>query len=313
MLDKKAIQIMKELDKNSRQSNTQIAKKVGLKKETVNYIIKKIEKQGMIKGYFSLINYFKLGYNVFKLLIRYQNVGERGEFRIVDWLKNKKEVIWIGKAEGKWNLIVSLREKELEKIYSFLEEFNKKFSKNIKEKQLLISYELEWLNEKYLSYDSKENYRTILRKRDGREKIDNIDEVIISMIENDARVPIISIAEKTNLTAQAVAKRIKNIVKKKIIAGFKLRAGLSELEKGYHHIYISLSDFSKIAEIIDYYEKSKDCVFIMKYHGVYDLHIEAVSSSLNDFRRIITEFRERFGNYISDFEHLTILEEAKLV
>jgi Lrp/AsnC family leucine-responsive transcriptional regulator len=312
MISKKAAQIMRELDKNSRQSNAQIARKVGLKKETVNYIIKKLEKQGIIKGYFSLINYFKLDSKLFKLLIRYQNIGEKGESKIISWLENKKEVVWIGKTDGRWDLIITLRDFYIDKLYQFLEDFNEKFSRNIKEKQLLISYELEWLNEKYLYNNTKENYKIILNKQDKREKIDKIDEKIISILEHNARTPIISISSKINLTAQAIAKRIKNLVKKKMIAGFKLRTNLGKLEKGYHHIFISLKDFSKIKEIVDFYENSRDCVFIMKYHGIYDLHIEVVSDSQKEFRRFITEFRERFGNLASDYEHLTILEESKL-
>jgi DNA-binding Lrp family transcriptional regulator len=55
-MNKKTTQILRELDLNSRQSNSKIAKKVGIRKETVNYIIKKLERDQIIKGYFSLIN-----------------------------------------------------------------------------------------------------------------------------------------------------------------------------------------------------------------------------------------------------------------
>ena len=60
MLSKKDKQVLKELDINSRQSISQIAKKTHINKETVNYTIKKLEKDEIIQGYFSLVNYFKL-------------------------------------------------------------------------------------------------------------------------------------------------------------------------------------------------------------------------------------------------------------
>lgn len=309
MLTKKDTQILKELDINSRQSNTQIAKKIGMSKETVNYTVKKLEKEGIIKGYYALINFYKLNSKIFKLLMRYQNIGEKGESKIISWLTKRKEVMWVGKTEGKWDLIITIREKNLEKIYDLLREFNILFSKNLKEKQLLISYESIGLDEKFLYEKGDQTQKIILTQNNEEIKIDNIDQQIISLIEFDARIPTIDLSSKINLTAEATAKRIKNLVSKGIITRFKLRTNLEKLGKGYHHIFISLKDFSKINEIISYYEDSKSCIFIMKYHGSYDLHLELVSESHQDFRKIIIELREKFGDLISDYQQLTILEE----
>jgi len=311
-MDKKTTHILKELDINSRQSISQIAKKVSLKKETVNYIIKKLERQEIIRGYFPVINYFKQGSNLFKLLVRYEDLGEKGEKELIDWLLKKQEVVWIGKTEGRWDLIITLRKEEIAKMYDLLESFNKKFSKNIKEKQLLLSYEFKWFNEKYLFDDKKDYYDITILQKHKKEKIDEIDEKIISILEGNARTPIIEISKKVKLTAQAVAKRIKILLKKGIIAGFKLRVGLSNLNKGYHHLFVSLRDFSKLNEIIEYYKTSKDCVFIMKYYGSYDFHLELVSNSQNHFREIIKDFREKFGSYVADYSQLTIFEEKRL-
>lgn len=311
-MDKKTTQILRELDKNSRQSNSKIAKNVGLKKETVNYIIKKLERNKIIKGYFALINYFKIKSNLFKLLIRYENLGEIGESKLINWLLKKEEVVWIGKTEGKWDLIITLRQKEIEKMYGLLESFNKVFSKNIKEKQLLLSYELKWFNEKFLYNDIKEYYSVTLNQTDEKVELDEIDNDIMNILEHNSRTPLIDIAKKVKLTAQATAKRIKILLKKQVIAGFKLRTNLEGLNKGYHHIFVSLRDFSKLDEIIGYYKTSKNCVFIMKYHGSYDFHLELISDSQKDFHDIIKNFRERFGNYVSDYSQLTILEDVKL-
>jgi Lrp/AsnC family transcriptional regulator for asnA, asnC and gidA len=231
---------------------------------------------------------------------------------LINWLLKKEEVVWVGKVEGRWDLIITLRCEEIEELYALLENFNNKFGKNIKEKQLLLSYELIWFNEKYLFNDTKNYYSITLRQKDGRSDIDETDKKIISILEHNSRTQTIDIAKEVKLTAQAVAKRIKILLEKGVIAGFKLRNNLAALDKGYHHIFISLRDFSKIENIVSYYKMSKGCVFIMKYHGSYDLHLELVSDSQNDFRSIIKDFRERFGDYVSDYSQLTILEESKL-
>lgn len=312
MLGKKDKQILKELDLDSRQSLKQLAKKTHINKETVNYTIKKLEKQGIIQGYFSVIDYFKLGLNIFKILIRYQNLGKKGEEKMINWLTKKNETIWVGKTEGAWDLIISLRHTNVEKIYQFIEEFNNNFSKNIQDKQLLINYELTWLNEKNLYENKKEYYKTTFSQFTNKPKVDKIDSLIIKELEENARVQLIEIAKKTNLTAEAVAKRIKKLYKKNIVVRNKVRLSFEKLDLGYHHLFVSLKDFSKIKEITDYYEQSDKCTFYMLYQGHYDLHLELISTSQKDFREIITDFREKFGDLISDYQQLTILKEFKL-
>jgi len=60
-LDIKDKKILYELDVNCKQTNAQIAKKVGLSRDSVGYRIKKLERESFILGYRTLINFRKLG------------------------------------------------------------------------------------------------------------------------------------------------------------------------------------------------------------------------------------------------------------
>ncbi len=61
-IDLKDRKILYELDLDCRQSNTQIGKKVGLKKDVVSYRIKRMQDEGIIRNFLTAINTFKLGY-----------------------------------------------------------------------------------------------------------------------------------------------------------------------------------------------------------------------------------------------------------
>ncbi len=206
-----------------------------------------------------------------------------------------------------------MRGESLGRLYSLLNDFNTRFSKHTQERQLLIAYELKWLNEKYLYNNKKEYFTNISRKDDKKAEIDSKDKKIIELLEQDARRPAIEIASEVKLTAEATSRRIKNLIKKDIISRFKLRVGHENLNKNYNHIFLSLNDFSKIKDLVTYYENSKNCVFAMKYYGNYDLHLEIVSDSQKEFREIIANLREKFGSIISDYQVISIIKEHKLV
>ena len=70
LLDIKDKKILSELDKNARQSNSQIGKKVRLSKEVVKYRIDKMVENGLIFRFHTVINYFKLGIQKFKVYLR---------------------------------------------------------------------------------------------------------------------------------------------------------------------------------------------------------------------------------------------------
>ena len=74
-IDLKDRKILYELDLDCRQSNTHIGKKVGLKKDVVSYRIKRMQDEGVIRNFWTAINTFNLGYNVFRIYIAFQNVS----------------------------------------------------------------------------------------------------------------------------------------------------------------------------------------------------------------------------------------------
>ncbi len=312
MIDKKDILILKELDINSRQSNTQIAKKVKLGKDTVNYRIKKLEEKEIMAGYFPLVNYFKLGKQMIKLLIKFNNLGEKGEKDIAIFFQKYDQVVWLARTEGHYDLIVTIRVSNLREIYGILGELKNNFPTNVKENKILLSPSFEFLNEKYLYEKGERGYSSKAEITDKQEVIDEKDLKIISELEDNARKPLINIAEKIGITPEAKLARIKKLKQKEIIQHYKVRINFEKLEYNYHHILISLKDYSKLEEIKKYYKESEHCTFMMNYEGEYDFHLEWVTKH-GEFRAKINELRERFGDFISDYKSITIFEEYKIL
>ena len=65
-IDLKERKILYHLDLNCRQSFTQIGKKVGLSKELVKYRVLRMEEEGIITGYWTCIDSYRFGYQVYR-------------------------------------------------------------------------------------------------------------------------------------------------------------------------------------------------------------------------------------------------------
>ena len=62
-LDRK---ILYELDKNSRELSSKIAKKLNTSRQTIEYRIKNLSKRGIIESFNTAINTYKIGYKLYK-------------------------------------------------------------------------------------------------------------------------------------------------------------------------------------------------------------------------------------------------------
>ena len=75
-IDVEDSRILYELDFNSRQTLTQIGKNIGLKKDVVSYRVQRMQEEGVIKNFWTAINTFKLGYQVYRIYINFQYVNQ---------------------------------------------------------------------------------------------------------------------------------------------------------------------------------------------------------------------------------------------
>lgn len=313
MIDKKNLAILRVLDSNARQANSKIAKFAGLSKEVVNYRISKMEKENILTSYFGVVDIFKIGNNLFKLLVKFQKVGENKEQEIVEWLKKRQEVAWLGNCDGSWNLIITFSAKNIKQLTEFTNEFNFKFGKYFQEKQLLISSEVVFFNEKYLSDNNTDYYRYLMETKEEISILDSKDKIILFELSKNARIPSVELSKKVNLTAEGVAKRIKKLIKDKIILGFKPRINFGSLGLKYLHLFVSVKDTSKIDDLMDYYKHHKNCIATMRYSGVYDFHLELVVNSDQELRDFLIEFREKFGENLVDYQILNIYNEHHIL
>ncbi len=312
-MDKRDLEIMKVLDHNARQSNSQIAKKVGLSKDVVNYRIKKLKNQQIITGYYAVVNGARLGNKYYKLLLRFQTIGKEREQELIMWLKERTLVNWVGSCDGSWSIIITLSVKDLKELDEFLEEAYLKFGEGFQKKEILITKQIQVFNEKYLYTPERLNYVYKIDTTDEAVNIDDTDKIILQELAKNARVPVTNISERTTLTAEAVAQRIRKLIDNKLIIGFKPRIDFVKLGYQYHHVFISVKGAKKTKEIINYYQQHNSCITIIEYVGYYDLHLELVLKSNQEFREAILDLRNKFGNSIIEYEPLTIYTEYLLI
>src|SRR3989344_2694587 len=94
-IDLKDRKIMFELSKNCRLPITQIAKRVGLSQQVVDYRIKRLIKEQIITDFIAEINIEALGYTRHILYVQLRNVDETKEKEIITYFVNHPFLTWV--------------------------------------------------------------------------------------------------------------------------------------------------------------------------------------------------------------------------
>ena len=118
-VDLKDRKILYHLDINSRQSFSQIGKKVGLNRYVVASRVKKLQEQGIIIKFSTVFDYLRLGFIPLRFYFKYQYVTHEIKKEIIDYFVKSKYSIAVLTIEGSYDLLVLALVKNIYDIYSF--------------------------------------------------------------------------------------------------------------------------------------------------------------------------------------------------
>ncbi len=303
-VDLKDRRILYELDKNSRESFTQIGKRVGLHKNVVNYRIKRMQDKGIITNFYTVIDTFKLGFNSLRFYIVYQNITPSIRNEIINHFVNNKLTWWVGSFEGEYDLAVVVWIKDMHEFYLFWEKTMKHYQKYFKKQMFCLYCQLRLFRHTFLMKDDYEKTdREKFEITGGGRKVqtDEIDFKILSLIAKDARYPTVQIAEKLGVSVDTVIQRMKRLEKLDVIQAFRVNIDYSKL--GFHlfKVNITLNNYSERANIIKYIRYNPHLIMIDKAIGYYDLELDFLLKDLNHLRTIMDDLSEQFPGSLNSY------------
>ena len=299
-IDLKDRKILYELDLNCRQSNTQIGKKVGLKKDIVAYRIKRMQDDDVIKNFWTAINTFNLGYNVFRIYINFQYVNSDIKNEMIQHFVEYKNVWAVISLKAEIDFDVVVWVKDVYEFYQFWSKTLDKYEDYFAKYTISIFVEAFNYKKSYLLEDYKESDRFMYRTACGGKsiEIDQIDYHLINEIAINARIPLIELAEKLNCSSQTVNYRIKNLVKNGFINAFRVNVDLSKLGLQHYKLEIYLRNHNLRKTIWDYLKEKSYCDTLNVAVGWCDLEFEIIVDNVDRLGHIMEEINSKFPNAI---------------
>ncbi|MEX0920641.1 MAG: winged helix-turn-helix transcriptional regulator [Candidatus Pacearchaeota archaeon] len=308
--DLKDRKILFELDRNARQSNSQIAKKVGLSKDAVGYRIKKLEEKKVLSGYRTVIDFSRLGFTMNRILLNLVDINENTLKKLISFLMKEEGVWLIGKNEGEWDFAFGYFAKSVSEFYHFYERFMSFFRKYLGTKLISQLVKYDERNRSYL-IDKKPVPREKLNLNFEKVNVDEIDLKILKLISQNSRMRLVDIAGELNFSSMAIHQRIKKLEEKRIILGYKADINVLALGRDYYGVKVNLSDYSEKEKILNKIYSMKEMTAVLYHVGGYDIEFDLELRNTGEYHKIINSLRNEFSS-IREIKSMRAIEYYKL-
>jgi len=148
-LDNKDKKIIEQLQKNAKQSISDIPRKTQLPRDVVKYRIKRLEEEKVIRFYHAFLNPSKLGYPLYAYItFSLFNLELEDEEKFILFLKQHPKIIYVAKFSGKWDFCIGVCAKDYKELDETIRDIRKKYTKIIKEFEVnpvIQEYKYDWM------------------------------------------------------------------------------------------------------------------------------------------------------------------------
>ncbi len=312
-LDQKDRQLLFELNLNSRQSLPQLARKLRLSKQVVDYRVKRLTQNKMVDYFYTIISFTNLGYTQYKVYLKFQNLTPKKEEEYLDFLSRQKNIAWIAQSRDKYDLALTILAKSTQEFGNIFQFITKDYALYILEKNILLVLYSPIYTKNYL-IDSKEKKEIFYAKSANQIEIDEKDQRILKTISINARMPIVNLMEKTGLTRDILNYHLKKLQKENIMLQYSTRLNYQNMGLKLYKIMLHLKNFTLEQEnkLLTFCKIEPNCVQFLKLIGDYDAELEFEVFDEEEIYQILGKIRKEFSEIIRDYNLLQINQQHKL-
>lgn len=310
-IDRKDKKILAALDMDARMPMTQLAKKVGLSRQVVEYRIKRMQKENIIFGALAIFDSVVVGYNWYRVTFRFLKINKEEKNKLINHLKKHKHISWLGEAGGNWDMVMNVVCKDNFAFNGIFEELIGLYGSSIRDYEILIYLSIHDLQRTYILSRKERTSFFHEMKHDSKIKLDKLDFSIIKTLSKDALKSNVDLAHQLNVTANTIKNRIDNLKKNKVLLGFRLFINPTALGYKSHMLFLEITrlDLKKEKELYSYLQTILQITFIVKHIGRWRFGMEIETKDEQEFQDIFVAIRARFSEIITDFESFPIFKD----
>ncbi|VVC04625.1 HTH-type transcriptional regulator Ptr2 [Candidatus Burarchaeum australiense] len=314
-LDKADRKILAELDADSRQGFSSMAKKTRIPLHVVAYRIKRMADEGLIKKFTTLVALGKLGFFVYKIYFQLTGMPAEKEKLMTNYLLENKKVSWVAKSEGQWDLMIAVYARDIVEFGKIKDEIFFRYGRYVSDYAITMVKETYVLRRSYFLEEERHSAQEELYVGGNVKcELKDGDKKLLRLLVENSRLSAMELAEKTRLNIKTVLARLKELKRLGVIQGYGIELDLRKIDYKYYKlcIYLSKTDENGYKRLVDYFRGNPNVKHLIEAIGPWELELEVEVKKDEDFYNLNRNIRNVFTDNVKRIESVVISDEMKL-
>jgi Lrp/AsnC family transcriptional regulator, leucine-responsive regulatory protein len=313
-LDLKDRKLLVALSQNARVSQAQLGKAVGISKSAVPYRIKRLQKEGVIRRFFAVMNFSAVGLNTYNVFFKLNTSKER-EDGVFAYFDQHPNVVWTCRFLGMWDFHVEVVANDFEHFNFILSEILVELGDCLDDYRTHLAlevYKVEHLPKQFVEEASVEALK--LPDRTWKEKItlDAVEKKILFALNEDGVAPLHEIAKACGTTLDVVYYRMKKLYKEGVILQYIPFVDLGKLGFTQYFCHLELRHLTADKEktLKQFLVQHKNVKYAFRGATQLEVLFLLAVQNVQELDDIVRELKQRFGKHILDLHTHLIIEQG---
>ena len=144
-------------------------------------------------------------------------------------------------------------------------------------------------------------------------ELDGVDKKICLVLANNARLSLVEIGQKLNMSADAIALRLRKLNNSGFITGYTIDLNQQKLNQIHYKILLHLNDLSenKINSLSSFIHNNIKVTAVMKTLASWDYEIDLEVENPFQLKQFTMELTTQFSDLVRNYETLQIIDMPK--
>jgi DNA-binding Lrp family transcriptional regulator len=289
-LDKKNMQLIEELYKDSSLPFSTLSKKIALNKDTVQYRYTKLVEEGIILQSYNQINFDQLGFLRFIVFFSISTTDTQKQQKFIEDIKKMPQTISLFEHSDRWDFEWNLLVPSLMYFEEFFHTFADTHKDIIYEYSLLLHVET-YYSELFPTSSIKKDVPLKVKPLLGKMTPENYK--LLYAYASDTRAPIYATAEALKLSPVTYRKRIKEFEDAQILLKNTIALDLSKLGYRWYTFACKIRSRTEATKkmIRSYAQKHPNILKVFQTIGEWDVIIQIVARKPSEFHDTVREIK----------------------
>ena len=308
-LDRIDRRIARELDGNSRRPISELARRLKLGRDIVEYRIDRLKSEGVIRRFVAAINPYSLGLTIYKTYFRLE-VRPDSSQSLFAKLKKYPNIIWLAESDGAWDFMVGVIARSPSDYYSIQARLFAQLGSSVMASETSTVVETS-IYQRMFGLEKLETGKMSLATTASEYALESFENRLLSALADDARLPVSTLAERLDSTPDIVRHRLQRLETAGVISGYRLDIGLQELGLVFVKAMIQLREWS-LAELLrleSFCAQSHKVIYFIRQVGSFAVELELEVESYVTYYRFLDEMKRKFPRMVGFTETVFLRDE----